>query len=88
MVLPFFFLLCWIQLVADREEAKNLTGNVLRLIEIRLATPSLARIPPACQEKFAAIPNRRFEFQKRDQYFMRVHSITWIKFSCERQRIN
>src|SRR5436190_12449653 len=44
MVLPFFFPLCWIQLVAGPEGAKNLAGRgVLRLIQIRLATPSFEK---------------------------------------------
>ncbi len=39
-----------ILVVAGPEGAKNLAGeNVLRLIRIRLATPSLQKISPACQ---------------------------------------
>jgi hypothetical protein len=39
-----------LRLVAGPEEAKNLAGqHDLRLIQIRLATASLAKIPPACQ---------------------------------------
>jgi hypothetical protein len=39
-----------ISLIAGPEEAKNLAGKEsLRLIQIRLATPSLQKISPACQ---------------------------------------
>ena len=35
--------------IAGLEEAENLAGKVLRLIQIGLATPSLAGISPTCQ---------------------------------------
>src|SRR4030095_3501546 len=44
MVLPFFPPLSWFLGLRRPEEAKNLAGEVLRLIQIRLATPSLERI--------------------------------------------
>jgi len=50
MVLPFVSPLAWISGIAGPEEAKNLAGvNALRLIQIRLATPSLEEISPARQ---------------------------------------
>ena len=51
-------------------------GNVLRLIQIRLATPSLERIWPVCQDKIAASTNRRFKLDKRRQLFLRSHDET------------
>jgi hypothetical protein len=43
MVLPFFFPVTVIVRFAGPEETKNLTGKILRLIQIRLATPSLKK---------------------------------------------
>jgi len=40
--------------IAGPEDAKNLAGKVLRLIQIRLATASVAEITPAGQDIFAA----------------------------------
>jgi hypothetical protein len=37
--------------IAGLEEAKNLAGKVLRLIQIRLATLSFEKISPACQDQ-------------------------------------
>jgi hypothetical protein len=48
---------------------------VLRLIQIRLATPSFEKISTASQGN-SATPNRRFEFHKRSQLFIRVHNET------------
>jgi hypothetical protein len=45
------------------------------LIQIRLATPSLSKITPACQAN-SPNPNRRFKFHKRYQLFIRVHNET------------
>jgi hypothetical protein len=49
----------------------------LRLIQIRLATLSLAKITAASQDQFASGATRRFEFHKRSQYFIRVHDETF-----------
>ena|SRR5438552_5893355 len=50
-VLAFFSLPRLSQLVAGREEAKNPSGgNVLRLIQIRLATLSFEKIALGCQD--------------------------------------
>jgi hypothetical protein len=51
-------------------------GNILHLIQIHLATSSLRKIWPACQDKFSASANRRFEFDKRSQLFIRAHNET------------
>src|SRR5256714_7657252 len=50
MVLPFLFLLWLILGTAGLEQAKNLAGGVLRLIQIRLTTPSLPKIVRVCQD--------------------------------------
>jgi|SRR6266513_635599 len=57
-----FFPAALSQLVAGREEAKNLAGKkFLRLIQIRLATSSLDKITPASQDNSASaqIPVRQ-----------------------------
>jgi len=36
--------------VSGPEETKNQRGEVLRLIQVRLVTPSLAKITPASQD--------------------------------------
>src|SRR6266487_711942 len=46
----FFFSAALILAVAGLEEAKNPAGNVLRPIQIRLATLSMRKISPNCQE--------------------------------------
>jgi hypothetical protein len=53
MVLPFLFPALLILFVAGREKAKEPSGgNVLRLIQIRLATPSMQKISLTCQENW------------------------------------
>jgi hypothetical protein len=49
MVLPFFPRPVCFSGVAGLEETKNLAGEVLRLIQIRLATPSFEKILSLCQ---------------------------------------
>ena len=74
MVLPFLFPLWLILGTASLEQARNLAAeNVLRLIQIRLATPSLAKISTASQDN-SATTNRRLGFQKRRQLFIRSHN--------------
>jgi hypothetical protein len=53
--------------IAGPEETKNLTGKVLRPIQIRLATPSFEKIAPTCQINSTTGVNRRFKFNKRRQ---------------------
>src|SRR5437867_13119813 len=50
MVLPFFFPAALILRFAGPEGAKNLAGEVLRLIQIRLTAWSLEKITPASQD--------------------------------------
>jgi hypothetical protein len=61
---------------SGRDEEPGGEEAVLRQIQIRLATPSLQKSTPACQDKFAAGANRRFKFQKRSQLFIRMHDET------------
>ena len=49
MVLPFVAPLGYVCASAGPEETKNQRGEILRLIQIRLATPSLAKLTPARQ---------------------------------------
>ena len=63
--------------VAGLEGGEEPSGeNVLRLIQIRLEDVEFGKISPTCQEQFAAIADRRFEFHKRRQLFIRVHNET------------
>jgi hypothetical protein len=83
MVIPFCFPAVLILRFAGPEEAKNLSGEkVLRQIQIRLATLSLARISPARQAQFSATANRRFKFQKRRQLVVSMHNETLSVAMC------
>jgi hypothetical protein len=63
--------------IAGPEEAKNLAGRKgLRLIQIRLAILSLARLGSASQENSDPSVNRSFQFQKRSQLFIGTHDDT------------
>ena len=57
-----------------RKETKNLAGRVLRLIQIRLTTASLAKNTLACQVNSPQSTGRRFQFQKRSQLFIATHN--------------
>jgi hypothetical protein len=48
-------------------------GKVLRLIRIRLATPSLAKITPACQDDLRIADSSS---RKRSQLHIRAHNET------------
>jgi hypothetical protein len=48
----------------------------LRLIQIRVATPSLAKITRCCQAQSLQSAKRRSESQKRSQLFIGVHNET------------
>jgi hypothetical protein len=75
---PFLFPALWTLsgCGSGRDEEPGGEEAVLRQIQIRLATPSLQKSTPACQDKFAAGANRRFKFQKRRQLFLRSHNET------------
>jgi len=51
MILPFFSPLAYFSGIAGPEETKNQRGNVLRLIQARLATASLQKFSRGCQCK-------------------------------------
>src|SRR5437899_5909902 len=55
MVLPSLFPAALILVVAGPEGAKNLAGDVLRLIQIRLTKSSFEKILPACQANSAQL---------------------------------
>src|SRR5262249_43163179 len=55
------------------EEAKNLAGKVLRLIQDPLATGSFPKILATCQNNSPRALNSRFKFDKRSQLFIRSH---------------
>jgi hypothetical protein len=44
--------------------------------------PSLAKIALACQDSSPARANRRFEFRKRSQHFIRTHNKTLSVAVC------
>src|SRR5436190_18700784 len=68
----FFFPAELIPRNCGSKETKNQRGNVLRLIQIRLATPSLKKIPTACQANSLQGVDRCFEFEERSQVFIRA----------------
>jgi hypothetical protein len=77
MVLLFLSPLSCLSGIAGPDETKNRSGRkVLRLIQIRLATPSFEKSSPARQAQSATSLNDRFEFHKRGQLFIRVHNET------------
>jgi hypothetical protein len=89
MVLPFFFRATLILRFGVRKVAKNHSGEtVLRLIQLRLATPSFEnlilkgfilsflQISLACQAQFAPRAICRFQFQKGSQLFIRAQNET------------
>jgi len=51
-------------LVAGLEEAKNLAGKVLRLIQDRLSDAEFGKNLAKLSKRFTASGDRRFEFQK------------------------
>jgi len=51
-------------------------ANVLRLIRIRLSDAESGKISLGCQAAKAATANRRFQFYKRRQLFIRSHNET------------
>jgi hypothetical protein len=76
MVLPFSFPAELILRSRVRKRAKNLPGKVLRLIQIRFSDAEFCKNVANLSNQFAANANRRFEFQKRGQFFLRVHNET------------
>jgi hypothetical protein len=75
MVLPFFPRSIDSGITGP-EVAKNLAGEESSaLIQIRLATPSLAKLGRIVKT-ISATANRRFKFQKRSQLFIGVHNET------------
>ena len=59
--------------VAGLEEAKNLAGKVLRLIQDRLSDAECGKNAAKLSNQFAASANRRFEFKKRSELFICTH---------------
>jgi hypothetical protein len=51
-------------------------GNVLRLIQIRLATPILKKYHLFVKHNSQQAVSHRFEFQKRSQLFIGMHNVT------------
>jgi hypothetical protein len=74
IVIPFLFPAVLTATGAGPEETKNLAGDALRLIQIRSATASFAKIAPASQDNFSASANRRIEVEKRSQLRICAHA--------------
>ena len=62
--------------IAGLEEAKNLAGKVLRLIQDRLSDAEFGKNLANLSNQFAASANRGFQFEKRSQLFIRTHNET------------
>jgi hypothetical protein len=60
--------------MAGPEETKNLAGKVLRLIQIRLTTPSFEKLTPARQAHSPHALIADSSSNKRSQLFIRVHN--------------
>jgi hypothetical protein len=71
--------------IADPEEAKNLAGKVLRLIQDPLSNAEFAKNLANPSNQFAVSAHRRFEFQKRDQLLIGAHNET---LSVAAMRVN
>src|SRR5262245_41358194 len=72
-IVPFFpplGLQFWNSRVRKRRRTSG--EGVLRLIQTRLATPSLAKISAARQAGSARAANHRFQFHKRSQLLIRA----------------
>ena len=66
-IFPFVFpLLRFLDCGSGRDEEPS-GGKALRLIQIRLATPSFEQISAARQVQIVASANRRFEFLSNDE---------------------
>ena len=61
--------------IAGPEEANNLAGKALRLIRDPFSDAEFGKNSPTCQHN-ATSANRRFEFNKRSQLFIRTHNET------------
>jgi hypothetical protein len=73
---PFFLPRRVVSAIAGLEEAKNLAGKVLRLIQIGLSTPSLAKTTPACQANSPHAQIADSSSKNRRQLFIRSHNET------------
>ena len=58
-------------MVAGLEEAKNLAGKVLPLIQDRLGDAEFGKNAANLSNQFAASANHGFQFEKRAQLFIR-----------------
>jgi hypothetical protein len=56
--------------IAGREEAKNLAGKVIRLIQDPFDDAESGENRASLSRQFAAAVNRQFEFEKRGQLFI------------------
>jgi hypothetical protein len=74
-VLPLFFPAALIQLVAVPEETKNPAGRCPPSNSDPFSDAEFAKnYATVSSKKRAATPNRRFEFEKRSELFIRVHN--------------
>jgi hypothetical protein len=76
MVLPFLFPLWLILGTAGLEQAKNLAAESPLPDSNPFNDAESAENRASLSRQFAAAVNRRFEFQKRSQLFLRTHDVT------------
>ena len=62
--------------IAGLEEAKNLAGKVLCLIQDRLSEPEFGKNLANLSRQFLVSANHGFEFEKRSQFFIGTHDET------------
>ena len=63
-IFAFCFPAAFNSAIAGLEEAKNLAGKVLRLIQDRLSAAEFGKNLANLSNQFAASANHRFQFQK------------------------
>jgi hypothetical protein len=74
MDVSFLFPRRVVSAIAGLEEAKNLAGEILRLIQIFLTKVEFRKKTRRVSSQFVASANRRFEFHKRGQLCLRSHN--------------
>ena len=72
----FLFPRCVDSAIAGPEEAKNLAGKSPPPDSDPFSDAEFGKNRANCQTQFAASANRRFQFQKRGQLFIRAHNET------------
>ena len=89
MVLPFFSPLRWFCGLGSGRGEEPSGGNVLRLIQIRLATLSLAKISPNCQDQRDRVltTNGQESPQISPSSLVSIRVYSWLAFRVYREML-